>query len=1483
MAEFTKSEIDLINLFDENIVSSYNFDELEVELRVGLGLSKFNGDANLLNYSQFKRISNYLEKMSPRETIKNNKSLDIYIYKSETVNPSEITSNLRFTISSMEEISKYCRTGLLPSSNRYSIMYKGNFNWEPATKNLAMFVNSSAAFKKNNFRCNADIGSYRIRCGGKVEIPVKEEDKKPWSKMISDIENNKLTECYEDAKKAYDIADSLIRKQGFDKVFKTYRLKDRTSFIFDYNENLSYRLDLTKIKVSKKIIDEYGNDNSIAVLNFIDSEIVEQEESYEVEIELIHNNKFVKHDIKNFLVEFIPNFYANMMKDAYEIPVYTTLTEEEDVKEIYSQLIRKIIEERLKYKIKVLDEVEDYRRLRESSLQSKEDKELLTNLLDKYTSKYDYFNLVKDSSTSVDIFRSNINAQLNDIQNKSYNDEFIGPNVVSITMDDVRPENPNSIQYDYTVTEKADGLGMLLFKVGLTHIPYNDSLKYQKYKNRIYLIDGNMRVLNTGITCKQEFMQSSIILNGEYLRYGISDKAATKPVINMYGIFDTYIYGDKDTRSLKLISDMDEKTRLSFAHRFLEKNVFETNDTGMEVFVKKFYIANESTSIFEHTGVIWNKYKSGFSNYKLDGTIYTPRDAPVGYKFDNPNYDTNFKNSTWRMNLKWKPKEDNSIDFLIRFEKDTVASYGNRKIENDKVISLLFLEDSIQQSRKFKVGNLFVGGRDVIRPPPCTNQQPRESGPYKPLPFKPKHPFDDEVSYGYFPIKTINNKSIVYDLEDEPVLDNTIVECSYTGFEPGNTDFEKNKNLRWKILRTRHDKTFSYRNNISRQKKIFTKIQRCIQLSKMKQNPTGKQLELFDEAMKYLRDIPQIRNSKSTLTNYEKIKAFANDIEKQITKYEDININKLKIGNNVQIAENIWSSMHNPVTEEIITTGNGIPTIPEEEEKYYSKAVSEQREKSITISLQEFHNKYIKNRLLIENVTTYLRDIGTQEIALLDLACGKGGDIPKWRDNSIDICVGIDKFKNNIYDENDGACERLNYYKSLSQYKGSLPKTYFMVGDLSKLIDDESAFSDINSKLLYKKLWYPDNDTGTNFKDRQFDIISIMFALHYFMRDKTSFNNLLANIDKNLKKGGFLIGACFDGMKLFNMLKDNPYNSSKEINLSGSNILKIIKKYVVEDNQLRDDETSLGLGIDVLIYSINKLEQEFLVNFNYLVKELEKLGIKLLKPDELSKMRLPKTTGKSYGSFEDVFTMLQKNAYTPLEESIVKNLKEEEKKVSFLNNYFIFRKQTESEALTNRIVSIIKMKLQSKLDVINWVLNKNWSELRKLIRNEIGDFDDISWDNALEVIKFEIDNQIIVLDKPKKKIVIKKDMKEKIENIEIEDVKTIKPVDTKKEKERDIESDISSTLSEKSIKILKIKGKKVTVSQRKKFNEIYPEIRKILDEKGYLNPNITGIPQKYINIINKLLDSFSNESYWEDDDIGKKLKELKVLSDRFTK
>ena len=81
-----------------------------------------------------------------------------------------------------------------------------------------------------------------------------------------------------------------------------------------------------------------------------------------------------------------------------------------------------------------------------------------------------------------------------------------------------------------------------------------------------------------------------------------------------------------------------------------------------------------------------------------------------------------------------------------------------------------------------------------------------------------------------------------------------------------------------------------------------------------------------------------------------------------------------------------------------------------------------------------------------------------------------------------------------------------------------------------------------------------------------------------------------------------------------------------------------------------------------------------MVNFNYLVRILENYGFILLEESEYKELDLP----GSMGTFQELFnTMnLEVKKDRELQNKIgsALNMSDEEKKISFLNNYFIFKK-----------------------------------------------------------------------------------------------------------------------------------------------------------------------------------------------------------------
>jgi hypothetical protein len=139
---------------------------------------------------------------------------------------------------------------------------------------------------------------------------------------------------------------------------------------------------------------------------------------------------------------------------------------------------------------------------------------------------------------------------------------------------------------------------------------------------------------------------------------------------------------------------------------------------------------------------------------------------------------------------------------------------------------------------------------------------------------------------------------------------------------------------------------------------------------------------------------------------------------------------------------------------------------------------------------------------------------------------------------------------------------------------------------------------------------------------------------------------------------------------------------------------EINKNYI--QTEFNDNDTSLGYTISVYQETINKTFPEFLVNFEYLTELIENYGFTPLTPEELETLGFV----SSIGSFSLLFDDLKKNIkQTPRLKKIVGtsiDMNHNEKKISFLNNYFIFRKRrpVNAESVFN---SIIRTKTRRKI------------------------------------------------------------------------------------------------------------------------------------------------------------------------------------------
>jgi SAM-dependent methyltransferase len=361
------------------------------------------------------------------------------------------------------------------------------------------------------------------------------------------------------------------------------------------------------------------------------------------------------------------------------------------------------------------------------------------------------------------------------------------------------------------------------------------------------------------------------------------------------------------------------------------------------------------------------------------------------------------------------------------------------------------------------------------------------------------------------------------------------------------------------------------------------------------------------------------------------------------------------------VADGIWSSIHNPVNEDMIRTGVLTEEMVEERPIYYANKKAAKRDNFIVRKMNSFHNIYIKSELLLQKT---LR----KGDSILDLACGRGGDIKKWVMNKAGWVMGIDYNLDNLITTKEGIYGRYLDMKIIN--KGDIPPMVFVQADSTRNIKDGSGSMTDYDKNLLSALYDngpkveapPAVETLRGFANRGFDVVSCMFAIHYMFKDRQSVDGFLTNIADNLKIGGYFIGCCFDGDSVHKLLTGLPEGGIKVGKEKDTDIWSIRRSYTasVEDNLPASDE-GLGKAIDVFYYSIGEEHREFLVSFDYLTRRMEEIGCELLNPSELNILGL----NKSSNLFSESYKMTGKN-YT-----MSKTLQE----FSFLNRWFIFRRR----------------------------------------------------------------------------------------------------------------------------------------------------------------------------------------------------------------
>jgi SAM-dependent methyltransferase len=395
-------------------------------------------------------------------------------------------------------------------------------------------------------------------------------------------------------------------------------------------------------------------------------------------------------------------------------------------------------------------------------------------------------------------------------------------------------------------------------------------------------------------------------------------------------------------------------------------------------------------------------------------------------------------------------------------------------------------------------------------------------------------------------------------------------------------------------------------------------------------------------------------------------------------KTEMVNKYGIKYGNNTDIAVRIWRSITIPVRisdlaslsdDETYTshlndmrkkiTHEMVVSIAKENAYYQFKT-------NLAKPMRNFHN-WMKS-ILIYTYMHYNYDVG-KPLSILDVGCGRGGDMLKFYHAEAAQVVGIEPDYENLHNASDGAISR---YSELSHRYPKFPKMSFICSDFTIPLNSESQFKVITDKSQTNKDLIDRFFPPKNMK--QFDRVNIQFAFHYFLTNEKTWKNTCDNINMCLRPGGYLVITTFDATELMNAFgKNNKYTTYYTMNGEKKILMDIVKKF--------QNKQSNGLGIAIDVYNAMISNEdtyitEYLVEKNFVINELkQKCNLDLIDTDLFDRQFKIHKASLECGAMYDRKEETQKFFKSVLEFYDQNNeLNQECFKISKLYRYYCFRK-----------------------------------------------------------------------------------------------------------------------------------------------------------------------------------------------------------------
>lgn len=178
------------------------------------------------------------------------------------------------------------------------------------------------------------------------------------------------------------------------------------------------------------------------------------------------------------------------------------------------------------------------------------------------------------------------------------------------------------------------------------------------------------------------------------------------------------------------------------------------------------------------------------------------------------------------------------------------------------------------------------------------------------------------------------------------------------------------------------------------------------------------------------------------------------------------------------------------------------------------REVLRERVSDPTYPLKRYHNT-VKRELI--------NRFALRAAHVLDIASGRGGDLSKWVDAGVLRVTGLDVAASEVAE----ATERYNGMVQKGTNWSEQRARHGGAAAAQALVAEYREYAKVGKEEL-------------PLKDGVFDAITIMFAFHYFFQNMKTLDQVLADVGRCLRPGGYFFGTMPDGQRVLELLDGRP-------------------------------------------------------------------------------------------------------------------------------------------------------------------------------------------------------------------------------------------------------------------------------------------------------------------------------------------------------